>query len=306
MFKNHIKIAWRNLLKNKSSFFLNCGGLAIGMASCILIAIYVWDELSYDRFYNNADDIARVVLRGNVNGEELKEAVVAAPVAKTFKEDLPQVKNATRLSKIYNPEISYNNTTFEKIKGAYVDSNFFDFFNLNFIKGDTKTPLIKPNSVVLTSSEAKRYFGNKDPIGKRIKLEEIEEDLEVTAILQDIPHNTHLQMDVFIPMHHDVRHTSNSWVNSGFATYVLLEPNTQLSRVETLIPGLLKKYMGDQVQKAIGISYEEFQKNNNIGLFLQPLKDIHLYSDFAPNTELSPSGDIKYVYIFRRIFFPNL
>ena len=301
MFKNYIKIAWRNLLKNKSSFFLNCGGLAIGMASCILIAIYVWDELSYDRFYDNADDIARVVLRGNVNSEELKEAVVAAPVAKTLKKDFPQVKNATRLSKIYNPEIRYNNTTFENIKAAYVDPNFFNIFNLRFIKGNANTSLKKPNSVVLTSSEAKKYFGNEDPIGKKIKLKEVEGDLEVTAILEDIPHNTHLQMDVFIPMHNDPRHTSNSWVTSGFATYVLLQPNTQLSSIETQIPGLLKKYMGDQVQKAIGISYEEFQKNNNIGLFLQPLKDIHLYSDFAPNTELSPSGDIKYVYIFSAI-----
>ncbi|WBL25761.1 ABC transporter permease [Zunongwangia sp. HGR-M22] len=301
MFKNYIKIAWRNLLKNKSSFFLNCGGLAIGMASCILIAIYVWDELSYDRFYDNADDIARVVLRGNIHGEELKEAVVAAPIAKTFKKDLPQVKDATRLSKVYNPVIRYNNTSFENIKAAYVDSNFFDVFDLKFLKGDTKSPFENPNSVVLTSSEAKKYFGIKNPIGKRITVPELEVDLEVTAILQDMPHNTHLQMDVFIPMHHNERANSNLWVNSGFATYLLLEPNTQLGAVENQIPALMKKYMGEQVQQAIGISYEEFQKNNQIGLFLQPLTAIHLHSDFAPNTEISASGDIKYIYIFSAI-----
>ncbi|WP_274971507.1 ABC transporter permease, partial [Zunongwangia profunda] len=135
MLRNYLKIAWRNLQKDKSLFFLNSCGLAIGIASCLLITLYVWDELSYDRYYDNAENIARVVLRGNVNGEELNEAMVAAPVAKTFKEDFPQVKNATRLSTVYNPQILYNNTTFENLRAAYVDPNFFEVFSFKFIKG---------------------------------------------------------------------------------------------------------------------------------------------------------------------------
>ena len=301
MFKNYIKIAWRNLKKDKSLFFLNSCGLAIGIASCLLITLYVWDELSYDRYYDNAGNIARVVLRGNVNGEELKEAVVAAPVAKTFKEDFPQVKNATRLSTVYNPQIAYNNTIFENLRAAYVDPNFFDVFSFKFIKGDAKTALTNPNSVVLTASEAHRYFGAENPLGKRIKFQDIEQDLEVTAVLKDTPHNTHLQFDVFIPMQNNKSSTSNSWVRSGFATYLTLKPGTDLAQLEAQIPAWMKKYISNQVQQAIGISYEEFQKNNKLGLFLQPLTDIHLYSDFAPNTELSPSGDIKYVYIFSAV-----
>ncbi|WP_031425240.1 ABC transporter permease [Flavimarina sp. Hel_I_48] len=301
MIKYHLKIAWRNLLRNQSLFFLNCSGLALGMASCILITLYVWDELSYDRFYDNADRIARVVLRGNVNGEELKEAMVAAPVAKTFKEDFPQVESSTRLSTLYNPKISYNNTTYEHVEAAYVDPNFFDIFSLKVLKGDAKTLLLNPNSIVLTASEAKKYFGDEDPLGKRLHVQDIEEALVVTAIIQDIPHNSHFQFHVFIPMQHNSLSITNSWVTSGFATYLLLKPNTSLSGIDKQIPGLLEKYMGDQVQKAIGIPYEEFQKNSRIGLFLQPLTDIHLYSDFASSTELSPAGDIKYVYIFSAI-----
>ena len=301
MLRNYLKIAWRNLQKDKSLFFLNSCGLAIGIASCLLITLYVWDELSYDRYYDNAENIARVVLRGNVNGEELNEAMVAAPVAKTFKEDFPQVKNATRLSTVYNPQILYNNTTFENLRAAYVDPNFFEVFSFKFIKGNAKTALKNPNSVVLTSSEAKKYFGTANPIGKRIKFQDIEQDLEVTAVLTNTPHNTHLQFDVFIPMQNKKSSTSNSWVNSGFATYLALKPGTDLAQLEAQVPSWMKKYISDQVQQAIGISYEEFQKNNKLGLFLQPLTDIHLYSDFAPNTELSPSGDIKYVYIFSAI-----
>lgn len=301
MLRNYIKIAWRSLLKNRSSFILNCSGLAIGIASCMLIAIYVWDELSYDKFYDQSEHIARVVLRGNVNGEELKEAMVAAPVAQTFEKDFPQVKKATRLSKIYNPQFDYQNTRFENIKAAYADSNFFEVFSLKILKGDQQNPLTNPNSIVLSESEAHKFFGTKNPIGKRLRLQGIDQDLEVTAVFKDIPHQSHIQFDVFVPMSQNERADSNLWVTSGFATYLLLEPGTDLAQLEAQIPSLMKTYMGEQVQQAIGISYEEFQKNNKIGLFLQPLTEIHLYSDFAPNTELSASGDIKYVYIFSAI-----
>ena len=301
MLKNYFKIAWRNLKKDKSLFFLNSSGLAIGIASCLMISLYVWDELSYEQSFDNVDRLARVVLRGNVNGEELKEAMVAAPVAKSFKADFPQVKNATRLSMVYNPQVQYKNTSYEELKAAFVDPNFFELFHLNFLKGNPKTALENRNSIVLTASEAKKYFGTENPIGKRVYFQDIEEALEVTAVLEDLPQNTHLQFDVFIPMQHNTRSTSNSWVTSGFATYLELQPETDLAQLEAQIPALLEKYIGDQVKQAIGISYEEFQQNNKLGLFLQPLTDVHLHSDFSPNTELSPTGDIKYVYIFSAI-----
>ncbi|MCM4161486.1 FtsX-like permease family protein [Antarcticibacterium flavum] len=301
MIRNYFKIAWRNILKNKGIFSINIAGLAIGIASCLLILLFVVDELSYDRFNEKADEIVRVVFRANVNGEEMKEAVVMAPVAQALKDEFPEVVEATRLTNLYNPKITYKNTSFRDSKFAYVDPNFFEIFTLPVIKGDEVTPLKEPNSVVLTEKEAKKYFGNEDPIGKILTLEEKDRQYKVTAIIEEVPKNSHFRFDIFASTVGYLPAQGTSWMNSDFHTYLLLKEGTSAEGLEAKLPAVVEKYMGPQMKGEMGMTFSEFKKDNEIGLFLQPLTDIHLKSDFIASTELQQGGDIKYIYIFSAV-----
>lgn len=296
MLSNYFKIAWRNILKNRTMFGINILGLTLGIASCLLIGIFVVDELSYDRYNEHADRMYRVVLKANINGEELKEAVVGAPIGVSLKQDLPQVENATRIAKFYDPEVKYNNETFENLKVAYADANLLDFFTLPVVKGNATNPLENPNAVVITEQEAKHLFGEENAIGKTIFINGNQQ--EVTALIKDIPKTSHFHFDAFVSMNGNNEAKSTSWVNSGFATYVLLKEGADFTEVEKQFPGMLEKYMGPQIQEAIGVSYSEFKAQNAFGIYLQPLLDIHLKSDFSNKTEFENGGDIKYVYIF--------
>lgn len=161
MLKNHIKVAWRTLLKYKGLFTINILGLAIGIATAIIIFLFVVDELSYDRHHKKADQIVRVVLKGKMNDELIKEAVTPGPVAYTLQGEFPEVLQATRIKSNGTPQITYKNNTFRDQKFAYVDPNFFQVFTLPLIKGDPVTALQEPNTVVITQKLASKYFGNE-------------------------------------------------------------------------------------------------------------------------------------------------
>ncbi len=302
MLKNYIKIAWRNILKHKSMFAINIAGLAIGIASCLLMLLFVVDELSYDTFNEKADDIVRVVFKAQINGEKIKEAVVMAPVAQTLKNDFPEVVDATRIYNLGTPKIAYGTTAFRNGKAAYVDPNFFNVFTLPIINGDTQSPLEEPNTVVLTESEANKYFGNSNPIGKNILIEGNSQPFRVTAIIENVPQNSHFRFDVLASMQGFDPAKSTSWVNSNYFTYLVLENGKAYKGLEKKLPQVLQKYMGPQMQDNLGVSYSDFMKDNQLGLFLQPLTDIHLNHDFVgASQELEQGGDIKYVYIFSAI-----
>jgi putative ABC transport system permease protein len=301
MILNYFKIAWRHILKNKVMFGINILGLTLGIASCVIISLFVFDELSYDRFNTKAENIVRVVLKANINGETINEAVVMAPVAQTFKNDLPEVIEATRLTNLYSPEINFKNTTYRDTKFAYVDPNFFSVFTLDIIDGNTVNPLDQPNTVVISIKEAKKYFGTENAIGKTLKIDNYNRQYTVTAVMEEVPKNSHFHFDMFASTVGYETANSTSWVNSDFFTYLLLKDGTNLKALEAKIPALVKKYMAPQIDGAVGMSYSEFIKTNKIGLFLQPLTDIHLNSDFIITTVLEPGGDIKYVYIFSAV-----
>lgn len=302
MFKNYLKIAWRNVLKNKGIFSINILGLSLGITTCLLISLFIFDELSYDRFNEKADNIVRVVLDANINGEQIKEAVTMAPVSAAFVKDLPEVIAGTRLSKVYNPKFTYENTTFRNSKFAYVDPNFFEVFTLPIIKGDAITPLSKPNTVVITESESQKYFGDTDPIGKQLTLERNKHiDFTVTAVIKDVPKNSHFHFDVFASTLGYVDAQSTSWTESSFFNYLLLREGTDYKVTEGKIPTLIEKYMGPQIKAEMGASYTDFVAKNKIDLKLQPLTDIHLKSDFIASSQIEEGGDIKTIYIFMAI-----
>lgn len=299
MFKNHLKTAWRNLIKNKAYSAINIGGLALGIASCLIIALFVVDELNYDKFNEKANEIVRVVFKAKIEGEDVREAVVMPPVGETLKNEFPEVADATRLRRMGEPNVIYNNTTYKNSKYAYVDSNFFTVFTLPIIQGESTYPLKEPYTVVLTKKEAKRYFGSMQAaLGKTLELEGHDQPYTVTAIINEVPKSSHFHFNAFVSMEGHELAQSGTWMNSDFYTYLVLRKGYDYKQLEAKLPQVLKQNMGPQLQEELGVSYEEMTEKNPLGLFLQPLTDIHLNPEFSKASTLEEGGDIKYVYVF--------
>jgi putative ABC transport system permease protein len=273
-------------------------GLSLGMATCFIIMLYVQDELSYDRFNQYADRIARVVFRADINGGKINESVTMPPVAQTMKRDFPEVEEATRLLSFGTPKILYKDKVFKDDRFALADPNFFSLFTLPMLEGDPKTALGQPYSVVITQSTAKKYFGRDNAIGKTIILtNDNNQPYKVTGVMKDMPANAHFHFDLFGSMTGFANAKSDTWLGGNYHTYVLLKPGTDLKRIEARFPAMVKKYMGPQIQQQLGLSLEQFiTKGNSFGFVLQPLTDIHLHSNTS--TEFEPGGNKMYVYIF--------
>jgi len=300
MLKNYFKIAFRNLWRNKGFSIINILGLSIGLATCLVILLFIQNELGYDRYNKKADRIVRVVLRSMVQGEKMNEANVMPPTAQTLKADYPEVQEATRLSDNGYPRITYGDKTLKDNAFASVDSNFFQVFSIPFLQGDTKTALLQPNSVVISRVMAQKYFGGEDPMGKTLNFKDWNTSYKITGVFDKIPANSHFHFELFGSMNGLPDARSSSWLTSGYYTYLVLPQDYPYRQLEAKLPQVVEKYMGPQMQKSMGITLDQMQKNgNHFGLFLQPLADIHLHSDYA--ADLSANGDIRYVYIFGAI-----
>ncbi|GAA4447010.1 ABC transporter permease [Nibrella saemangeumensis] len=297
MIRNYFKIAWRNLVRNRAFSAINIVGLAIGLATCLLIMLFVIDELSYDRYHEKADRIVRVIFRGTVNGGSMREPSVMPPTAQTLKAEYPEVLEATRIRTAGAPIIAYGEKVFKETAITFADSNFFQVFTFPFLKGDPKTALVNPNTVVITKAVANKYFGNDDPLGKVLTIKSGNAACTVTGVIDPVPANSHFHFDFFVSMASFPESKSTSWMVSEFYTYLVLPEGYDYKKLEAKLPQVVEKHMGPQLQQAFGMSLAQFQKKgNNVGLYLQPLTDIHLHSDLS--YDLEPSGDIRYVYIF--------
>jgi ABC-type antimicrobial peptide transport system permease subunit len=292
MLKNYLKIALRNIIRHKGYSFINIAGLAVGMACCFLIILWVQDELSYDKFHENAESICRVVGEEQYSdGSTDKFAVTPKALALALKEEYPEVINSTVISDRRGSGLfKYGEKAFYERKIVYADEFFFSIFRFPFIKGDLKTALSNPYSVVITEGVANKYFGNEDPIGKTLIYNNTY-NLSVTGVLKNIPNNSHLQFDFFVPIkiQEDIYTSSGlifqEWGSYGFYTFLQLQENIQSETLDKKITRYLDKRFED----------------NNIALSLQPLTKIHLYSDLT--ADIGGRGDIKYVYIFSIIAF---
>jgi putative ABC transport system permease protein len=297
MLINYFKTAWRNIRKNKLFSFINILGLSIGIALCFIIMLYVQDERSYDTYNKKADHIARIVFHANINGGEISESIVMAPVAQAMKRDFPEVQDATRLAMFGSPKITYKDKTFKDDRFAFVDPNFFSIFTLPMTDGDASTALLQPHTVVITKSAAEKYFGKEDPIGKILSINDNTESYKVTGVIENVPANSHFHFDMFGSMTGLEHAQSDSWMSGNFYTYLLLQPGADLKKMEARFPAMVAKYMGPQIQQQMGLSLEQFRtKGNSLGFLLQPLTAIHLYSH--TNNEFEPGGNATYVYIF--------
>ncbi|MDR3716898.1 MAG: ABC transporter permease [Puia sp.] len=296
MFRNYFKIAVRNLWRNKGVSSINLSGLAIGIATCLIILLFVRSELSYDRYNVKADRMVRVTFRGSSQGGEMKEANVMPPVAQTLLKDYPEVEEATRLQRGSKYIVRYQDRVFSEKGFAYVDSNFFQVFTLPLEEGDARTALIEPNTVVITREIAQKYFGKEDPVGKVLSVKGWKTDLKVTGVIDKVPVNSHFHFDFFVSLVGSPDAVSASWMTSGFNTYLVLKPGYDYKKLNAKLPQVVEKYIGPQLLQGMGMSLAEFRrKGNDIGLYLQPLEDIHLHSDYT--NDLEAPGDVHYVYI---------
>jgi len=302
MFKNYFKIAWRNLLKNKTFSLINIAGLASGLACFILIALYVADELSYDRFNDKADRIYRINSDIVFGGNKLHLAVASDPMGAVLKKDYPQVEeyvrfynsNGSKLVKKGNEFINENNV-------AHADSTLFDVFTLPVIAGDAKTSLNEPNTVVISETAAKKYFATTDVVGKNIETNDNGSTLyKITAVIKDIPLNSHFNFDMIFSMD-NVQYQWGNFLSHNHQTYLLLKPGTDHKAFEKNFDQVIEKYVVTQAAQFMNIkSMDEFEKaGNKLEYSLISLKDIHLHSDRFP--ELNVNGNMQYVYIFSAI-----
>ncbi|MBK8608879.1 MAG: ABC transporter permease [Chitinophagaceae bacterium] len=305
MIKNYFKIAFRNLWKNKGYSAINIFGLAIGLATCLLITLYVTNELSYDQYNKNAKNIYRINSDLKFNGPDLHMTQTSDMMGQTLKKDYPQVAEFTRIYANEGDKLIKKGSDFitEK-RAAFVDSTFFTVFTLPAIEGDTRTALNQPNTVVITESTAKKYFPQDavSVLGKNIDVKngETTTPFKITAVIKDIPDNSHFKFDFLFSMK-NVDYRWGDFTSHNFNTYLLLKPGTDYKAFEKNFPTYIDKYVLPFAQQFIKIaSMEEFRKSGNkLEYSLMPITKIHLYSDYA--FELTPSGNIQYVYIFSAV-----
>jgi putative ABC transport system permease protein len=294
MFKNYLKTAVRNLARNKIFSAINVFGLAIGLTCCMLIGVYVYDELSYDTYAGKAKQIYRVGIYSTGNGTTETYPNPDVAVGEGMKNAFPEILEYTRLMRQGDQYVSYNDRKFKEQGFAFVDSNFLQLFSIPFVQGDPVTALSEPSSVVITQALSVKYFGNDNPIGKALTVGN--GNLKITGVIDKIPDNSHFHFDAFMSMS-TLHLASQTWSNIGFYTYLVLDKNADPKKLEAKFPQLVAKYVVPETMHDMGVSLAEAQKAvNTFRFFLQPLTHIHLHSD--TKYELEANGDINYVYIF--------
>ncbi len=300
MLHNYLKIALRNFLKQKSYSVINILGLAIGIACCILILLHIQDELNFDRMHNKADQIYRVVEeRTRSNGDNMKVAFTKAPLGPALVEDYPDVLQSVRFFSGWRLTVKKDESGIIVRDYHFTDPGFFKVFDYELLAGNAETALAEPQSVVITQSFAESLFGETAAIGQTLKIEaeDFEEfgevDYRITGVMADIPSNSHLDFKFLISMptlnrFEYVWESMSSWRSSFVSTYVLLDETASANSLLASFEAFSAKYMGE----------EEWAKRQ---FFLQPLTDIHFYSEDIRFEQNEREGQIFYVYVFSMI-----
>ena len=298
MFKSYLKIALRVFLKHRAYSLINMVGLAVGIACAILILLWVQDETSFDRFHENADRVFRVSSRGMIGNTFSNHTQTPPPFSQTLQSNFPEVENAVRL---YNIEENitgrYGDKIFNEGRLLGADSTFFEVFSFSFLKGDPRTALVEPLALVVTEETARRYFGDEDPLGKTIVMND-QFEVRVSGVIENVPPNSHFHFDMLLSMTSLGLSRSANWGTSNLLTYILLREGATRQHVEAKLPGFVEQYVYETLPDWFG---DEAPEGNYWEFFLQPLTDIHLKSDL--NGEFEANGNMLYVYIFSLVAF---
>ncbi len=300
MLKNYLKTAWRNLWKNKFFSFINIAGLAIGIATCLLIILYVLDELSYDKYNINANRIYRInndVKFGDLHADL---AQVPAPVGPAVARELPQVEQYTRFRWHGSLLVKKGNENLREIKVMYADSTLLNVFSLKLISGNPKTILNAPQTLLITESMAKKYFNRTDVAGETLLIDN-SRNYKISGVIKDIPRQSHFSYDFFVPMIEDAdSHNEQDWLSENYNTYILLKKGTDTDKFIAQLDALTYRNVAPLLQTAMNVSVEDFKKQGGfIKNTLTPLISVHLHSNKLG--ELQANGSYIYVYILSAI-----
>jgi putative ABC transport system permease protein len=299
MIKNYLKTAYRSLLKNKGFTAINVLGLTLGIATCLLIVFYVMDEMSYDRYNEKADRIYRVNNDIKFGGNENSYAVAPAPAAMALKADFPEIEQAARLYSTGGIQVRKGNQLLQEKKVLYADSTLFSIFSLPMIDGDPLTALKAPNSMVINEQTAKKYFNRTDVVGQSLTLNN-DEVFKITGVIKDIPIQSHFNADIFLAMSGRTDSREDAWLSNNYFSYILLKPGANPAALQSKFAAFLQLHAGQQLQTLLHMDFAGLEKTGNyFRLSLTPLMDIHLRSRSV--VELTPGGNITYVYIFSAI-----
>jgi putative ABC transport system permease protein len=311
MIKNYFVLFVRNLTRQKLFSFINLLGLTVSMMSTLLIFLYVRHEFSFDRFHKDADRIYRVnqtFIWGESSNNQF--ASTGPGVAFALEAELPEVELITSIHTPGNFIISYTNpakevVTFEQDKILAADTNFFRMFNFPMTKGQPQTALRQAQTLVMTESTAKKYFGSENPVGKLVRLGSLgggdeQKTYEVTGVVKDTPDNSYIQFNVLLSMNSfpQIKRMNWSWVWTQLETFIRLDKTADVANTRAKLVKIPRKYAEETLRKAMNTSYDEYIKSGKKWeLFLQPMTDIHLPSGVVYN-RLNDSGEIKVVYSF--------
>jgi putative ABC transport system permease protein len=298
MIKNYFKVALRNVLKHKFFSFINILGLTIGMTSCLFIFIYVTDELSYDQFHRNPENIYRVGLHGIIGTQDINVSSTSYPLAAAMQTTIPGVEQTVRLWPRLQGMVVKNGTkAFTERTLYFADSTFFQFFDFELVQGDAATVLKEPNSIVLTEETALKYFDQEDPIGKTLVIGSDNRSYKVTGIAKAAPANSHLKFNALMSFSSVDKDIYHGWSGNSLQTYIRKTPATSIESVNTKLDELVEKYVGPELEQGLGISFADFKKNGGAyAYYIFPMTDTHLKSSHIQDDY--QKSDIKYVYIF--------
>jgi len=312
MLKNYIKIAWRNIRRNKVNSSINIAGLAIGLACVIMITLYIQDELKYDNMFANVNRIYQVNLDGNFGGQAFYANSTPPPVGAALQKNFPEIKAFTRMffagNQVVSNDLSSKTQNHFAEKALFgVDSNYLQVFNYPLKEGNAATCLQKPHSIVITAAIAKKYFGNDEAMGKILLVDQFKQPFTVMGVLKDIPTQSTFRFNMLVPMTDcpAVKQFSWSWVWSLMNTYVVLNDNftntpESVAQLEKKFPAMVRVQAASAFER-IGQPLDQlYKKGGKWDFHLQPFTAVHLHSANI-GTNFTTLGDIKYVYIFSAI-----
>lgn len=301
MLKNNLKIAIRALLRQRVYSIINIAGLAVGVASCLLIALFVRNEFSYDKFFPDSDQIYKMVLERKYPDHSTFYSSIPHSFASVAVKDYPEIESSTIITGPFqNAVITYKDEhdevkQFEETFVYAADSNFFNILRFNVIYGDKSNPLARPNDMVMTEKAALRYFGDVDPIGKVVNTQFGE--FKVTAVCEEVPTNSHMKFDILVSVHTFPFLKIENYTSFSTHCYFKLVPGADYKALEAKLPQMVDTYAAAQIERDLGKSWEDYKKEGNgYRYFLQPIKSIHL-DPINLEGKMQPGGSVTTVYV---------
>ncbi|MCA1746990.1 MAG: ABC transporter permease, partial [Bacteroidales bacterium] len=306
MWRNFLNVALRNIGKNRIFSFINIAGLAIGLASAILIILFIAKELSFDRFHEQSDRIYRAYVDGNIGEQKFRGAWTSYTMAPTVTREIDAIEDFVRLE-VFPQQFVWNDDV-KQIEDnvIFADSSFFKIFSIELLYGDAATVLSSPNSAVITKSKALQYFGTENPLGQTLEFNNKENFYEVTGVMEEFPDNSHFFCDFLLSMSNIAASRSDNWFSNYIYSYLLLAEGADFREVEQEMNQVMLKNIRPQLKELLDVTTEEWaEEGNAFGVFLQPLTNIHLNPDieFGEENCIRPVNDRTYIYIFALIAF---